>query len=381
MKHTLQSDRTCRDSGRREAKPTVTPQQIHEAIELHRPVIAEALGTNQMEIANTNRMLNKVTVRLDTNSQMKPYLVKYLPFKDGHIPTPTALAVSNFASALFQDGDFKFVSVRVDHGRDVMSLFFVPKGQSSKLFLFFKHIKNTGTPMQPPILSGNIVEKVRQYTIDFFKANKRNGIKIGMILGGLPGNGKTMLCRWIEDQAHQNKIRCKTISAGDIISSFNEGELDREFNFNGFIFLDDVDISFFDRSGPRAELACALLAAMDGMSSNKTSVRIFTTNEKLEKMDPAFRRPGRIDKYFEIGKPTAIARAAIVARWKDSIINYLGDIDKFIKDTDGMSGAELVSIHNWIQTEMSLGNKLEPLDYIIEECKSIEMRKSRMGFS
>ena len=54
---------------------------------------------------------------------------------------------------------------------------------------------------------------------------------------------------------------------------------------------------------------------MDGIRREENVVRIFTTNEPVGEIDPAFTRPGRIDVRITIGLPTPDLRRTLVKRW------------------------------------------------------------------
>jgi hypothetical protein len=53
-------------------------------------------------------------------------------------------------------------------------------------------------------------------------------------------------------------------------------------------FFDDIDVAYLDRKKGNGKMACSMLTAMDGMREDENLVRIFTTNEPVEELDPAF---------------------------------------------------------------------------------------------
>ena len=67
-----------------------------------------------------------------------------------------------------------------------------------------------------------------------------------------------------------------------------------------------------DRGKGNGKMACSLLTAMDGMSEGGHLVRIFTTNESVEELDPAFTRPGRIDRCITLDKPDQDLRRQLI---------------------------------------------------------------------
>jgi hypothetical protein len=72
---------------------------------------------------------------------------------------------------------------------------------------------------------------------------------------------------------------------------------------------------------------------------------VFTTNLPLDRIDPAFRRPGRLDLVVPFPKPTAGLRRALVERWHPDTRAAI-DTDRVIADSDGFSFAELDELKN-----------------------------------
>ena len=89
------------------------------------------------------------------------------------------------------------------------------------------------------------------------------------------------------------------------------------------------------------------------------NILIFITNENLDDIDPAFIRPGRIDKCFMIRKPTPkMRRQLIEERWHDEILEYLDKdnrLDYLMEGSDGFSFAELESIKSILVTNKLMG--------------------------
>jgi cell division protease FtsH len=168
-----------------------------------------------------------------------------------------------------------------------------------------------------------------------------------LILTGPPGNGKTSACRWVREQCNNLNLEHKIVSPDDYQAarrSCNPSQAVRElFNVDGrgVIFFDDMDLALRDRSKSASpEDQAVFLGAMDGMHVNAGVVYIFTTNLSLDLIDPAFRRPGRIDVVLHLNLPTDVQRGQLFDRWHADIRAAV-DRNQVIRDSEGMSFAEL----------------------------------------
>jgi len=143
---------------------------------------------------------------------------------------------------------------------------------------------------KPPFLADGILEDVVKHSIELIK-NRRKLTQYnirpvyGMLLCGSPGNGKTMLCKYIKTLARQNEIRTENFTASDIDRAYKDNDLEALFyggTMSGswqrdcVLFFDDIDISYLNRASGNGRVACSILSAMDGISPNDGSIiRIF----------------------------------------------------------------------------------------------------------
>ena len=235
--------------------------------------------------------------------------------------------------------------------------------EKGKIFLLKRHFQRQQrktNSQQPPILEEKLIDDVVRNSVGFLlnkkKIEKYNvRIRRGILLSGEPGNGKTMLCRWIQRLCDEKDISWGVITASEIERAFGEGHgLESLFNSYQVTFFDDIDVSYLKRDAGKAEIACAILTAMDGINQSEHIVRIFTTNETLNTMDPAFVRPGRIDRCFHIGLPTEEHRRRLITeRWTGEVLNYLNSnklVETLVKDTNNFSFAELEAIKTILVT-------------------------------
>jgi len=206
---------------------------------------------------------------------------------------------------------------------------------------------------RPPILNSEFMKEVLKNSVEFLE-NHDNFAHFGtrpargLIFRGDPGNGKTMLCKWIHVLAKKAGLSVKSYSGSDIDLFYRDGEMPYMMNSANIMFFDDIDISFLTRrkgAESDSKKACALLSAMDGISDVKKGVvRIFTTNEKTMDIDPAFLRPGRIDRAFNFESPTDDLRSLVInTYWHPDILKEI-NVNDLVKETNGISFADLEEI-------------------------------------
>ena len=142
----------------------------------------------------------------------------------------------------------------------------------------------------------------------------------GIILYGPPGAGKSHLARAV---ANEVDARFYYINGPDVIGTYTgetEANLRRMFNEAGhhapsIIFIDELDAMAPKRgeTGAHADTRTVtqLLALMDGLKRVDSVIVIGTTN-RIDAVDPAFRRPGRFDREIFIGPPDVAGRREIL---------------------------------------------------------------------
>ncbi|OWF55570.1 Spermatogenesis-associated protein 5 [Mizuhopecten yessoensis] len=178
----------------------------------------------------------------------------------------------------------------------------------------------------------------------------------GVLVFGPSGTGKTMLLKAVANQTGVNVIE---ISSSDIISKFygeSEGKLrnvfkEAEERAPSIIIMDDVDSLFPRRDSSQNEsqkrLVATLLTLMDGIdTASQRFVTVIAACCKPDSLDPAIRRPGRIDREIEIGVPTAADRLEILQRLISTVPHSLSDTDVAeVADTaHGYVGADLAYV-------------------------------------
>lgn len=125
--------------------------------------------------------------------------------------------------------------------------------------------------------------------------------KINILLYGVPGSGKTCLCKAIAKKYNRDVY----------IINFSKSLTDEVFiqlissiNKNAIILLEDID-SYFDKRNAldiNVSFSC-LINILDGTMSKGNGNILFITANNPENMDKALLRPGRIDKIYKFDYP------------------------------------------------------------------------------
>lgn len=237
---------------------------------------------------------------------------------------------------------------------------------------------------EKPVLKDGLLDEIVQNTVGFLlraKDIEKYGVKIkrGVILDGDPGNGKTMLCRYIQKLCAQNNIKYGTVTSAEIDGAYEDKMLTDLFTQYTVTFFDDIDVGYMDRKRGNGKMACSLLTAMDGMHHEGHLVRIFTTNEPVGDLDPAFTRPGRIDKCVTLERPDdSLRRKLVDTVWPAEIRNGI-DVDSLIEQSQGFSFAELEAIRTFLVTNKILGDGTWDLAKAFGEFNSRRADKKRKG--
>lgn len=175
--------------------------------------------------------------------------------------------------------------------------------------------------------------------------------KKGVLLYGPPGCSKTLVAKALATEGGLNFL---AVRGAEILNQY-VGESERALReiFSkaraarpSIIFFDEIDAIAAKRSGAQGgvNVLTTLLNEMDGIEELRNVLVVAATN-KPDVLDPALMRPGRLDNIVYVGPPDFEARKEIFSIWmKKSVISSDVDVDDLAIQTEGYSGAEIISL-------------------------------------
>jgi SpoVK/Ycf46/Vps4 family AAA+-type ATPase len=175
----------------------------------------------------------------------------------------------------------------------------------------------------------------------------------GLMLYGPPGCGKTFLARAVAGEMGAKFLSLSIVDVLDMWIGNSERNLHELFeaarrNAPCVLFLDEVDALGHKRSqvgsSSMRTLGNQLLAELDGMEGSNEGVFVLAATNTPWDVDPALRRPGRLDRVVLVLPPDAEARAAILEYHlrQRPIANI--DLRKVVAGTEDFSGADLAHL-------------------------------------
>jgi 26S proteasome regulatory subunit T2 len=178
----------------------------------------------------------------------------------------------------------------------------------------------------------------------------------GVILYGEPGTGKTLLAKAVANQTSATFLR---VVGSELIQKYlGDGpKLVREL-FRvaddlapSIVFIDEVDAVGSKRyesssSGTKEiqRTMLELLNQLDGFDE-RGDVKVIMATNKIESLDPALIRPGRIDRKIEFPLPDVKTKRNIfkIHTGKMSLADDV-DLEVFVMSKDELSGADIKAI-------------------------------------
>jgi AAA+ superfamily predicted ATPase len=175
----------------------------------------------------------------------------------------------------------------------------------------------------------------------------------GLMLYGPPGCGKTFLARAVAGEMGAKFLSLSIVEVLDMWIGRSERNLHELFqaarrNAPCVLFLDEVDALGHKRSQVSSSsmrtLSNQLLAELDGMEGNNEGVFVLAATNAPWDVDPALRRPGRLDRMVLVLPPDAEARAAILTyHLRERPIANI-DLRRVVTATEDYSGADLAHL-------------------------------------
>ena len=175
----------------------------------------------------------------------------------------------------------------------------------------------------------------------------------GVILYGEPGTGKTLLAKAVANSTSATFLR---VVGSELIQKYlGDGpKLVREL-FRvadelapSIVFIDEIDAvgtkRYDSTSGGEREIQrtmLELLNQMDGFDA-RSDVKVIMATNRIETLDPALLRPGRIDRKIEFPLPDAKTKRRIFGI-HTSRMSLAEDVslEEFVMSKDELSGADI----------------------------------------
>ncbi|MEN2495472.1 MAG: 26S proteasome regulatory subunit 4 [Marteilia pararefringens] len=175
----------------------------------------------------------------------------------------------------------------------------------------------------------------------------------GVILHGPPGTGKTLLVKAVANQTSATFLR---VVGSELIQKYmGEGpKLVREMfkmaaeNAPSIIFIDEIDAigtkRFDSNSGGEREIQRTMLELLNQLDGFDylTDVKVIMATNRIETLDPALIRPGRIDRKIQFSMPDVPTKMRIF-RLHTGKMTLDRDVDpiEYLQTKENLSGADI----------------------------------------
>jgi 26S proteasome regulatory subunit T2 len=175
----------------------------------------------------------------------------------------------------------------------------------------------------------------------------------GVIFYGPPGTGKTLLAKAVANETAATFLR---VVGSELIQKYlGDGpKLVRELfrvadeNAPSIVFIDEIDAvgtkRYDSTSGGEREIQrtmLELLNQLDGFDA-RGEVKVIMATNRIESLDPALLRPGRIDRKIEFPMPDIKTKRRIfgIHTGKMTLAPDV-NLEEFIQSKDDLSGADI----------------------------------------
>lgn len=178
----------------------------------------------------------------------------------------------------------------------------------------------------------------------------------GVILFGPPGTGKTLLAKAVANQTSATFLR---IVGSELIQKYSgDGpklvrELFRlaEDHAPSIVFIDEIDAvgtkRYDSTSGGEREIQRTMLELLNQLDGFDTrgDVKVIMATNRIDSLDPALIRPGRIDRKIEFPLPDEKTKRRIfgIHTGRMSLAEDV-NLEEFIMSKEDLSGADIKAI-------------------------------------
>nr|ADY05338.1 VCP-like protein [Bombyx mori] len=188
------------------------------------------------------------------------------------------------------------------------------------------------------------------------------GIKAprGALLHGPPGTGKTLLAHAIAGKLQLPLVSVTGTELVGGVSGESEERIRELFEraqaaAPSVLFIDEIDAVCGNRIHAQKDMekrmVAQLLASLDSLSENNSSVLVLAATDNPDALDPALRRAGRLEQEITLGIPTLKARKEIInILCKNITLSEDVDMNILAQVTPGFVGADLQALVNKAST-------------------------------
>lgn len=175
----------------------------------------------------------------------------------------------------------------------------------------------------------------------------------GLLLYGPPGCGKTFVARAVAGQMGASFISAALSDVLDAYVGQSEQNVHTLFRLArshapAVLFLDEIDAIGHKRThtafSSLRNVVNQLLTELDGIGSDNDGVYVLAATNAPWDVDPALRRPGRLDRSIAVLPPDEPARAAILHHHLRARPCEGVNLAALARTTEGFTGADLAHL-------------------------------------
>lgn len=200
-----------------------------------------------------------------------------------------------------------------------------------------------------------------QEVVDFLRNPKRFerlGARVpkGILLYGPPGTGKTLLAKAVANDSGATFFAASASSFVEMFAGLGAARIRKLFaearkHSPAIIFIDELDAVGMARGGSglhreHDQTLNQLLVELDGFE-NREQVVVMGASNRIQDLDAALLRPGRLDRQILVGPPDVAAREQILrVHTRGKPLHSDVDLSLVARQTAGLTGADLANIAN-----------------------------------